>query len=603
MVDKVYGTLELVSKEKVRFWKISGPQPVMMVRRIIPASGNDENNCALIQDNKNNVEHIQWLMTRYPLDILSGNDWVSSINDLNKLKQRMENIRTLEDINPKGTFKGTLLDFQKKGLDFLMKTYGNCLLADEMGLGKTIQSLAYLSTDEDTMPCLVVSPLVTLRNWKNEIGNFMSVKSTRGLFKGRELSPMVELIRSGKPAQLGHADFYIINYELLQKRSDDLAKVGLRTVIFDEAQHLRNKDTGKYKGAREVSQFPTVKHRLGLSGTPIYNRGSEVWPITDIIQQGILGTYNEFVDTYCYIDHRNRAIVKPEMRDAVADRLRETIMLRRKKKDVLKDLKDKVIYKEIIETDSDLYEREMEKMLFELEEKRRNSKTQFTKIHMYEEASRNERKIAGMAKLPYVIKFVKDMMDLDESIVVFCHHRSIHESLHTHLAEYYPSSIIGGQNDDVRQWNIDKFVQGKTKLMIAGLRAGNVGINLTNASYVIHAELDWTPAIHRQAEDRLHRIGQTETVFSYYLVGSGTMDDKIADVLVDKAQEIDAIVGDKTEEIDESRGEALMKSIQERLGRKEGKLITDGDDQTSLNTNDDMENEIDSNVIGQQTLM
>ena len=111
-----------------------------------------------------------------------------------------------------------------------------------------------------------------------------------------------------------------------------------------------------------------------------------------------------------------------------------------------------------------------------------------------------------------VINFVKNIMEIEESVVVFCHHKVIHKLLHERLEEFSPVSIIGGQTDTMRQDQIDKFQKGESKLMIAGLRAGNVGINLTRAKYVIFAELDWSPAIHRQAEDRLHRIGQKNTV-------------------------------------------------------------------------------------------
>ena len=105
--------------------------------------------------------------------------------------------------------------------------------------------------------------------------------------------------------------------------------------------------------------------------------------------------------------------------------------------------------------------------------------------------------------------------------------------------------------------------------MIAGLRAGNVGINLANAKYVIFAELDWSPAIHRQAEDRLHRIGQKNTVFAYYLVGAGTLDDHVADILVDKSYEIDAIM-DVTSETYENKEKAklILAQIHDKLATK-----------------------------------
>ena len=157
-------------------------------------------------------------------------------------------------------------------------------------------------------------------------------------------------------------------------------------------------------------------------------------------------------------------------------------------------------------------------------------------------------------------------MEIEESVVVFCHHRVIHNLLHESLDEFSPSSIIGGQSDKKRQENIDKFQNGDTKLMIAGLRAGNLGINLTQARYVIFAELDWSPAYHRQAEDRLHRIGQKNTVFAYYLIGHGTLDDHVANILVDKSYEIDAIMDEKNESFEnKEKAKLILAQIQDRI--------------------------------------
>ena len=101
--------------------------------------------------------------------------------------------------------------------------------------------------------------------------------------------------------------------------------------------------------------------------------------------------------------------------------------------------------------------------------------------------------------------------------------------------------------------------------MISGLRSGNIGINLTRAKYVIFAELDWSPAIHRQAEDRLHRIGQRKAVFAHYLVGEETLDDTIVNVLVDKSLEIDAIMGDEHQDYDQEKAKVILEKLQSRI--------------------------------------
>ena len=139
------------------------------------------------------------------------------------------------------------------------------------------------------------------------------------------------------------------------------------------------------------------------------------------------------------------------------------------------------------------------------------------------------------------------------------------------LSSFSPASIIGGQSDSARQDAIDSFQSGGTRLMVAGLRAGNVGINLNTSRYVVFAELDWSPAIHRQAEDRLHRIGQKNTVFAYYLIGNGTLDGHVANVLVDKGNEIDAIIdGDAAEGRDSESAGLILAQIRDRLGSGAG---------------------------------
>ena len=244
-------------------------------------------------------------------------------------------------------------------------------------------------------------------------------------------------------------------------------------------------------------------------------------------------------------------------------------MHRRKKADVLKELKDKVRYKEVIASDTDYYLEELDKIWKKLEDEQKEAQTEFSKSASYHRAIQSERQIAGVAKLPHVINFVKNIMEIEESVVVFCHHKVIHKLLHESLQEFSPVSIIGGQTDSTRQDQIDKFQKGESKLMIAGIRAGNVGINLTKAKYVIFAELDWSPAIHRQAEDRLHRIGQKNTVFAYYLIGNGTLDDHVASILVDKSYEIDAIM-DETVDTYENKDKAalILAQIQNKIHSK-----------------------------------
>lgn len=587
-----YGTLEFIengyapSSEKKNHWLIKGHQPSLMISRVIPNSWSYHVGERCVPDNIAAAEHLEWIMLRYPLRILNPEVWRKRTEIIASVSKKRQSLRTLTDeVNAGAQFRGTLLPFQKKGLDFLLKTNGCALIADEMGLGKTVEALSYLVTAEDCFPCLIIAPLVTLINWQREIQKFITTLDGKPF--------IVEKIRSGKKGILakgqrtldtssmkGKPQIYLINYDLVSKRRDDLAQIPFRTIITDECQHLRNPGSQKTIAIRELVDLQTVRHRIGLSGTPCYNHGIEIWSICDFINPGMLGTLLEFRSEFVY-SFDSRGTIVPNKRGALFETLTENVMIRRRKIDVLDDLPEKTRYRQEIEIDKNYYHGEMQKNLDKLHNKlaAANARTDFRAIaetSAYAEFKEGERMSAGMAKVPYVVEFVKEMMENEEPLVIFCHHLSVHAALQEKLAEYKPVEIIGGQSETQRQLSIDSFQEGKTKLLIAGLRAGNVGINLTRASYVVFAELDWSPAIHRQAEDRLHRIGQKKAVFAYYLEGKDTLDEKIAGVLTDKTLELNEIFGDANREnvIEDEKMISLteknrefVKTMEERFSR------------------------------------
>jgi len=568
---KNFGTLEYIldNYSKTWSWKVTGPRVVSMVSKLIPQSWYGEGpNEAIIPDSTANLKQIRWILERYPLEILSKSAWQRKTTNRIAGKKIISKIEKLQRAKPGPQFRGKLLNFQKEGLDFLLKSSGNALLADEMGLGKTVETLAYLSREKQAYPTLVIAPLVTLNNWQREIGKFLKKKSRNGRIVENDV-PSSIIIRRGKTEELGKFDFYIINYDLLYKRFHDLSKIGIKTIVCDEVQYLRSKTTKKYSAVKKLAALPSIKYRIGLSGTPIYNRGSEIWPIVDILRPGLLGSFKEFCEYFCFVNDKGKAIVLETKRESLRKQLQKYVMLRRRKSDVLKELKDKVRYKEVIDADTNYYFNELGNIWEKLEAEQKEAKSAFDKSASYQRAIHSERQAAGVAKLPHVINFVKNIMEIEESVVVFCHHKSIHKLLNQNLSEFLPATIIGGQSDKFRQEQIDSFQNGQTKLMIAGLRAGNVGINLNRAKYVIFAEMDWSPAIHQQAEDRLHRIGQKNTVFAYYLIGNGTLDDHVANVLVNKSFEIDSIMDDVKENFEnKDKAELILAQIHDKLTAK-----------------------------------
>lgn len=429
----------------------------------------------------------------------------------------------------------------------------------------TWETLAFLSTRPDAFPAVVIAPLVTLTNWKRESEKLLrldkSVDSQQKLTGIENKIPIVEIIREGKMSNLPPADIYVINYDLMTKRLKNITDMNPRTIIADECHALRNSDTKRYSACKALAYHPTVKYRMGLSGTPLYNRGFEMFNIVEVLKAGLLGDGGEFYRRYC--DRYNSGMTKDDAKSGLSDFLKKTIMLRRRKSDVLPDLPDKIKMKQTIDIDKAKYHGELTKLYKEIdlikEQMLTGTLTEDSKKDglfainkKIREMTIAERQIAGLAKAPFVVKYLIEMFEdyVEEKFVVFCHHLSVHKILMDALWKFNPVQIVGGQTDKERQAAIDSFQNDKkTRVIICGLRAGSLGINLTSAAYVIFAELDWSPSIHAQAEDRLHRIGQKNKVFAHYLEGAGTFDEILSQVLMRKTYVISDALGEKMEKL------------------------------------------------------
>lgn len=585
----MFGTLDIeIDNYKEEKIVITGFEPTLYIGRLIPDSYSMDRGKINVDANIYNAKLINMVMSTYPLEIKNVKRWEELQHDLQEVEKVGDKIQKLDFAEPdQSKFIGTLRPFQKQGLDFMNKTKGNCLLADEMGLGKTIQTLAFMSKHIDSFPAIVIAPLVTLRNWESEIKKFLQLEARDGLFEGQMSEPRTLVIRSGKLTGLPNADFYIINYDLIKKQVDNLIKLNPRALVLDEIQNLRSMATYKFKAIDELAKTPSIRYRIGLSGTPIYNRGSEVWGMVDIIQKGYLGSYRDFLKTYC-TGWGDKYYVEAEKQQMLSKVLRKTILLRRKKKDVLKDLPDKVRYQQVIQIDEAYYEEEIKKIFAKVEEAKAavnsmqfGTKEQKTKIFELNAQSRSslqqERMIAGISKAPYIVSYVKELLENieDEKIVIFVHHIKVHEIIMNGLYEFHPVRIKGGMSDKERFGAISQFqTDPKTRVIVCGIRAGNVGINLTAGTYVIFGELDWSPAVHKQAEDRLHRIGQKKIVIAHYLIGEGTTDERIANILTDKALEIDAVMGDKKEVLDNQKALQILEHLHSKISTKNTSMLT-----------------------------
>lgn len=274
-----YGTLSYNRRRKC--WVVRGePSVVEMCKRLFPGSDAGTRGEARFSDHQRIVGDLNWLMMRYPLEIAQRDRerWQSAVTqarDYAAARRRALDMPQQAEPLP-GTFLGTLKPFQKAGLAWLCAT-PRALLADEMGLGKTLQALCCLCNTR-AFPAIVIVPPHLVRNWQAEIQRFIRID-------GR--APSVHVLHGLTPYALPQADIYIVHYLLLRGWKDVLPNLSFRAVIFDEVQELRRTGSEKYSAASLLSQ--ACQRVIGLSGTPIYNHGGEIWNVVNILDYHFLG--------------------------------------------------------------------------------------------------------------------------------------------------------------------------------------------------------------------------------------------------------------------------------------------------------------------------
>ena len=425
-------------------------------------------------------------------------------------------------------FSGQLRPFQQAGLSWLLLT-PRALLADEMGLGKTVQALA-CAAQEGVFPLLIVPPPHLSRNWMSETRRFLRIS-------GRE--PRIHLIKGLTPYNLPEADVYILHYLLLRGWKQVLPKLNFHTVIFDEVQELRRAGTEKYSAASLLSE--SCERVMGLSGTPIYNYGGEIWNVINIIDYHFLGDWESFSREWC-AGYGNRIVLKPQL---LGEHLRrEGLMLRRTKQEVLPELPEKRRLVQEIDADDALYAQLMAPVWEKLYRwKRDRELTASARALLEDQISQEERQATGLAKTPYVCQFVRALLNAGEKVLLFAHHHAVMDEYKKELKQEHPVFITGRETGAKKEEAVDRFMTGKTDLCCVSLRAAS-GLNLQRATCVVFGELDWSPAVHSQAEDRAHRIGQKDSLLCYYLVSPRGSDQEMQEALGLKVSQFLGLMGD-----------------------------------------------------------
>ena len=526
-----YGTLSYNRRSKC--WTIKGePCVTELAKRLFPGCDGRGRGVARFTAHRRIIGDLNWLMLRYPLEIKEADRarWAEALKDAREYAIRRERSLTspASVTPPDDEFRGDLMPFQKLGVGFLLSSR-RCLLADEMGLGKTVQALAFLATLR-SYPALIVVPPHLVRNWVRECERFLKPDG----------SLRVHIIRGLKPYDLPEADVYIVHYLLLRGWKTALPDYHFGCVIFDEIQELRHSGTEKYSAASLLSD--TSENVVGLSGTPIYNNGGEIWNVVNIIDFHFLGDWESFSREWCY-GYGNMVVAKPEL---LGEHLRrEGLMLRRVKSEVLKELPPKRRLVQEIDADDRVY-RELMRPVIELLGSLRALHPEAKERAMLEEqVGRGERQATGVAKAPFVAAFVRALLDNGEKVLLFAHHHAVMDVYKKELASYRPAFITGRETTRQKDDAVTRFMGEKTNLCVISLRAAS-GLNLQRASCVVFGELDWSPAVHSQAEDRAHRMGQKDSILCYYLVAPQGSDRDMQDALGLKVSQFVALMGDKT---------------------------------------------------------
>ncbi len=534
---------ELAYEDLQNSWVVTGePAVIDMAKRLFPGCAGRGSGIARFPNNKRINGDLNWLMQRYPLKIMQSEKWEQEyIAAVEHVIKRDELNRLPQKITPPIEFKGELKEFQKEGLAFLLHNRKS-LLADEMGLGKTAQAIAFMAATE-SYPTLVVVPPHLVRNWQKELDKFIELPD-REFTMFNENNEAVHVIKGLTPYELPKANVYIIHYLLLRGWKKALPEMGFKAVIFDEIQELRRGRTEKYSAASLVASG--CENVIGLSGTPIYNRGGEIWNVTNIIEYHCLGDWDSFTREWCY-GYGSDIVRKPTL---LGDYLkREGLMLRRTKDQVLPELPPKRRVVQTVDFDTGTYSSLIQDAISKAR-KIDGISNFLEKGRLTREIVNESRQAIGIAKAPYVAEFVKMLLDAGERVLLFAYHHAVWDEYKKVLKNYNPVFITGKETGDQKDISKETFKDKKTDICCVSLRAAAGIDGLQSATCVVFGELDWSPAIHSQAEDRIQRIGvdiNQDSILCYYLVAEEGTDETIQEFLGLKVSQFVGIMGDKPE--------------------------------------------------------
>jgi len=535
---KLHGDVAL---EDGRFVVRAEPHVVMRLKRVFAGIDEDQHGAVTISATDEHAEDLLWFLSRWPMRVAGGTLGRIVAGQRSREDRRAAAGQILADGYVPKAFALAFppRPYQAVAAELALRQ-GGLLIADDVGLGKTVEALAILA-DPATRPALVVTMAHLTRQWEAEALRFLPGVRVHRLRKGSPYALTTERRRT-----VPFPDVIVGNYHKLGGWAETLAPL-VKTVIFDEVQELRNAEkqagelTRKYAGARAITAH--ARWRVGLSATPIYNYGGEMFNVLDVLCPGALGTWAEFAREWCrgWHDKKKARLADPRAFGHFARE--EGLMLRRTRGEVGRELPPLQRIPHAIDADlakiDDVRGRAAELARIVLA---REGFTPHQKLQASEQLSNALRQATGLAKAPYVAAFVRLLVESGEKVVLFGWHRAVYEIWREELKDLGVSFYTGSESEAQKAAAARDFVTGWHRVLIMSLRAGAGLDGLQHVAHVcVFGELDWSPGVHEQCIGRVCRDGQPESTLAYFLLSEAGSDPVMADVLGVKTAQVEGV--------------------------------------------------------------
>lgn len=487
-----------------------------------------------------------------PVVDIKGEGW---IKDFLALSHNAE----ISMIETPRTFRGKLRPYQCRGVSWLafLKQFGlGACLADDMGLGKTIELIALLLHERSDKqgqskpgPTLLVCPMSIVGNWQREIQRFapsLKVMIHHGVER---------LCGQVFAKQVRKHDIVITTYSLTHRDEEHLINIDWECIVLDEAQNIKNPEAKQTQAIKRLA----AKHKIAMTGTPVESRLSELWSIMNFLNQGYLGSARDF---------RTRFAIPIERyhdadRAAKLKRLIQPFVLRRLKTDktIINDLPEKMemkVFCNLTKEQASLYGAVVKEMLEKIEnsegiERKGLVLATLMKLkqvcnhpaHFVRDGSRLPGRSGKLARLE---EMLEEALAEGDKALIFTQFAEMGTMLRAHLQETLECEVLflhGGTPKKQRDWMVQRFQDERhgPSLFILSLKAGGVGLNLMAANRVFHFDRWWNPAVENQATDRAFRIGQKKNVQVHKFVCIGTLEERIDQMIEQKKELAERIVG------------------------------------------------------------